>query len=182
MTSSRVLTLFASGLALCAACSAGPSGEPPRQDPAVGWVDRVCQAVVINGARLSQLPAIDPTDPVKAKEGMLAFLTSLSDSLTAVGDGITNAGTPPVTDGAAAVGKAMANLDGARTSVDSAKTTLAAAPATDPVAFQQAVDALAPNLGALQDNQGPVRDLRENPEINDAYHQAPTCHTLDGVS
>ncbi|MBM7773531.1 hypothetical protein JOD54_003735 [Actinokineospora baliensis] len=175
MPSPRI-ALAITGAALASACSA-----PPAQAPAVGWVDRICSTMVLNGARLSQLPAVDPGDPVRAKEGLLTFLTSLSESLTAVGDGITNAGAPPVADGGAAVEKALAGLEGARTSVDSARSKLAGVSVADPVAFQMAVAELADGLSGLADNRGPLRDLRENPGIEDAYREAGSCRALDGV-
>ncbi|GLZ42354.1 hypothetical protein [Actinokineospora sp. NBRC 105648] len=178
----RALAVVFSGLLVCAAAGCGSdSPAPAPQAPAVGWVDRVCQAVEANGARLSALPPIDPGKPAEARDGLLAFLGTLSEALTSVNDGITGAGAPPVANGGPAVDKALAGIDGAKTSLDSAKSKLAAIPVTDPVAFQAAITELGPSLGALTDSDGPLKDLRENPEINDAYAKAPTCRKLDGT-
>ncbi|MCP2274306.1 hypothetical protein LV75_006840 [Actinokineospora diospyrosa] len=175
----RTAICVVTGLILAAGCSAPPAAAP--QAPAVGWVERVCRAMVVNGARLSQLPAVDLADPVAAKEGLLAFLKTLSESLTAVEDGISAAGAPPVVDGEAAVSKALAGIDGARTSVESARTRLAEASAVDAEAFRGVVVGLGSELEGLAGSGGPLRDLRENGEIDDAYREAGGCRELDGV-
>lgn len=157
-------------------------GNTPQASPAVQWIDKVCGTLVTGGQKLSQMPAVDPANPAAAKEGLIGFFTSFSDTLTSLSTGLKDAGVPPVADGQATVDKAQATIDGAKTSVDSAKTKLAGIDTANPLAFQQALVELSPSLTALDNTDGPLKDLRANPELNTAFEQAPGCKQVDSES
>ena len=157
-------------------------GETTQASPAVQWIDKVCGSIAAGGQSLSQMPAVDPADPAKAKEGLVGFLSGLTNALTSVSKGITDAGVPPVADGQATVDKAQATIDGAKTSLDSARTKLEGVSTSDPVAFQKALVEISPSLTAFDNTDGPVKDLRANPELDTAFTQAPGCKQVDAGS
>ncbi|OLR92091.1 hypothetical protein [Actinokineospora bangkokensis] len=168
-------------LSACGSDSGSGSGGSagPASDPAVAWMDKVCGSLAAGGKQLSEIPSVDPTDPSKAKAGLVTFLTNLSTALGSVSTSIKDAGVPPVADGQATVDKAQATIDGARTSLDSAKTRLEAVSATDPVAFTNALQEISPSLSAFSNTEGPLKDLKANPELNEAFGKTPACKQVD---
>ncbi|SDD92776.1 hypothetical protein [Actinokineospora iranica] len=175
-------SVLVAAAALAGCSSDSPDTVPPPESPAVGWVEKVCQSVDATSAKTTQFPAFDPTDPAKTKEGLLTLFGTLSEGLTQVGDTITGAGAPPVANGSAVVDKALANIDGAKTSLDSVIKKVEAAPTNDPAAFQAALTELGASTDVFEKySEGPMKDLRENPEINDAFGKAPTCRKVAGM-
>ena len=165
------------------ACGAAPAPAPGNAEngPAITWSDHVCEVVRAGGVRLAQLPAVDPSAPAKAKDSLVTYLGSLSAALGDLANGITREGAPPVRDGQATLDRAMATLTSNRTSVDEAKEKLAAAPVTDQATFDAAVRDASTAFANLGAAEGPTKDLKDNPELAQAFGKAPNCRNLDGA-
>jgi hypothetical protein len=163
-------------------CSAQPSSSAPAENgPAITWSDHVCEVVRAGGVKLSQLPAVDPSVPAKAKESLVTYLGSLSDALSELADGITKEGVPPVRDGQATFDRAMTTLTAGKSSVEEAKTKLAAASVTDQATFESAVRDASTAFTQLGSTEGPTKDLKDNPELAQAFGKAPNCRNLEGA-
>ncbi|GHF52812.1 hypothetical protein FHX82_004215 [Amycolatopsis bartoniae] len=176
----RLLTVALAGLALTA-CGTASAPTSTENGPAITWSDHVCEVVRAGGVRLAQLPAVDPSAPAKAKDSLVTYLGSLSAALTDLANGITREGVPPVRDGQATLDRAMATLTSNRTSVDRAKEKLAAAPVTDQATFDAAVQNASTAFANLGTAEGPTKDLKDNPELAQAFGKAPNCRNLDGA-
>lgn len=166
-------------LAACSSPDIGAGSGGDVNDPAVTWAGHVCEVVRAGGVTLSQLPAMDPSAPAKAKDSLVTYLGSLSAALAELADGIQHEGVPPVRDGQATLDRAMSTLDASRSSVDSAKARLAAAAVSDQATFEQAVREASTAFQQLGDTDGPAKDLKDNPELARAFTAATTCRNLD---
>jgi len=164
-------------LGLAAGCGSDSSGDQVNGQ-AIAWAEQVCQTVQVGGQRLSEPPQVDPTNPQLAKDSLVGYLGVLLEALDSVAQGISRAGAPPVADGQSAVDKAMEALGKNRTAIGDARTKLQQAP-SDPVSFQQVLTDVGTQLGQLGSAEGPTKDLRSNPALNEAFTQAPTCQRLD---
>ncbi|CRK57216.1 hypothetical protein [Alloactinosynnema sp. L-07] len=176
--------IAAATLAMCTCATAAACGSdkgPQANAPAIAWSEQVCKAIDAGAAKLSQLPAVDPSNPQAAKDSLVVYLGSLSDALGGVSEGLKTAGTPPVTDGQAALDKAMTTVTTTRSTVDTAKTKLQAAPVTDTVTFQAAISDISKVMSQLTDNEGPAKDLKSNPELATAFASAATCQRVEGA-
>ena len=172
-----LLAVFGASTILTAGCGSD-SGGGQVSGQAIAWAEQVCQTVQAGGQRLSQLPQVDPNNPLQARDSLVGYLGVLLESLDAVANGITSAGTPPVANGQSAVTAAMSTLTKTRSAVGDARTKLQQAPA-DPASFQQVLTQVGQGMGSLGNTEGPTKDLRANPELNEAFTQAPTCQKLD---
>lgn len=172
----RLATLTALAV-LLTACSDDKSGGD-GVDP-VAWAEKVCKSVEGQAAVLSQSFNPDTTDPPKAKENLLSYLTNLAAGLDKLNNGVKDAGTPKVNDGPQVVEKVTRTLRDAKQGVDNAKSNLEKAAVTDAASFQAARDKVGEDLAALSDLEDPTRDLKSNTELNDAFNKAPTCKKLD---
>jgi hypothetical protein len=165
-------------LAGCSSSAEDPGAEEQVNVAAVSWADRVCQAVDAGGDTLSELPALDPEQPAGTRDGLVAYLESMSAALTDVADTISGAGIPPVAGGDAAVEKAMETISAEKSALESAKTTLTKAEITDEASFQQAIGQVRTAFDELSSADGPLVDLKKNPELNEAIGQAAACQGL----
>lgn len=166
-----------------AGCSASKQAPEPRplDSPAVAWAEKVCVSVEAGAAKLSTLPAMDTTDPVSTRDGMVAYLGDLVTALGGLADGIRAAGTPPVPDGTVAVDNALRTLTTTRTGIETAVATLSGTSTADPVALRRAMEDVGTGLAQLGTEEGPTKDLKANPELRDAFSKAPACRRLDGA-
>ncbi|KAA9153523.1 hypothetical protein FPZ12_034310 [Amycolatopsis acidicola] len=166
---------------LVAGCGGQAKNAQEENGPAITWSDHVCEVVRAGGVSLSQLPAVDPSAPAKAKDSLVVYLGSLSDALTRLSAGITKEGAPPVNDGQATLDRAMTTLNATKSSVDTAKTKLATAAVTDQATFEAAVSDASTAFAKLGSTEGPTKDLKDNPELAKAFGKAPNCRNLDGA-
>ncbi|HVK21714.1 MAG TPA: hypothetical protein VM677_10185 [Actinokineospora sp.] len=177
----RVIAAAMLAVCTCATVAAcGSDKGPTANGPAIAWSDQVCKTIDAGAAKLSQLPAVDPSNPQAAKDSLVVYLGSLSDALGNVTDGLKTAGAPPVTDGQATLDKAMATLTTTRSTVDTAKSKLQAAPVTDSATFQAAISEISKVMSSMTDNEGPAKDLKSNPELAVAFGNAATCQKVEG--
>lgn len=153
----------------------------PLNPAAVSWAEQVCQAVDSGADTLTQLPALNPAEPATTRDALVTYLGSMSEALSAVGDTITSEGTPPVTGGDKAVENAMTTISSEKSALEEAKTTLADATITDEKSFQQAISQVRSVFDELGNAEGPMKDLKANPELNKAISQATTCQELAGA-
>ncbi|WAL69429.1 hypothetical protein ORV05_17190 [Amycolatopsis cynarae] len=173
------LTLAACSSHQDASGGAPAAGAAGVNSAAVTWSDHVCEVVRAGGVKLSQLPAVDPSAPARAKDSLVTYLGSLSEALTELAGGIQREGVPPVHDGQATLERAMSTLDASKSSVETAKAKLAAAAVTDQATFEQAVREASTAFQRLGTTDGPTKDLKDNPELAQAFTQAPNCRNLD---
>ncbi|SFB64433.1 hypothetical protein SAMN05216266_14317 [Amycolatopsis marina] len=165
-------------LAGCGSEPDAPAGDQVNA-AAVSWAEQVCASVGSGGDTLSELPAFNPEQPDATRDGLVTYLESMSAALSDVADTITAAGTPPVEGGGATVEQAMETISTEREALESAKTTLTKAEITDEASFQQAISEVRTAFDELSSADGPLKDLKTNPELNEAIGRASACQGLD---
>ncbi|WP_116040548.1 hypothetical protein [Amycolatopsis palatopharyngis] len=178
LTGACTALVVAVTLTACSATAQDPVAEEQVNAAAVSWADQVCQSVDSGGDTLSELPALDPGRPAGTRDGLVAYLESMSASLSDVADTITSAGTPPVTGGDAAVEQAMETISAEKSALESAKTALAKAEVTDEASFQRAIARVRTAFDELSSADGPLAELKKNAELNEAIAQAAACQGL----
>lgn len=180
---SAVLVLSAAALLSCAACDSDAPADPGRHaDPAaLAWVDKVCTGVAAGSAKLSQPPAVDDADPVKTRDAMVGFLGRLGSALDDMAGGIRTAGVPPVPDGQSAVDKATGNLGETKSKLAETKAKMAQAKVTDQASLRRVIADADATMGKLADPEGPIKDLKANPELNLAFSESATCKRVYGT-
>ncbi|MBE1501551.1 hypothetical protein H4696_008651 [Amycolatopsis lexingtonensis] len=179
---SAVLAMAATALLSCAACGSEAPADPGRHaDPAaLAWVDKVCTGVAAGSAKLAQPPAVDNADPVKTRDAMVDFLTRLGSALDDMAGGIRGAGVPPVPDGQSAVDKATGNLTETKAKVGETKTKMEQAKVTDDASLRKVISEADATMGQLADPEGPIKDLKANPELDLAFSESATCKRVYG--
>lgn len=180
---SAVLAMSAAALLSCAACSSDAPADPGRHaDPAaLAWVDKVCTGVAAGSAKLSQPPAVDSADPVKTRAAMVDFLGKLGSALDDMAGGIRTAGVPPVPDGQSVVDKATGNLTETRTKVGETKTKMEQAKVTDDASLRKVISEADATMGQLTNPEGPIKELKANPELDLAFSESATCKRVYGT-
>ncbi|WP_233223592.1 hypothetical protein [Amycolatopsis sp. CA-128772] len=180
---SAVLAMSAAALLSGAACGSDAPPDPGRHaDPAaLAWVDKVCTGVAAGSAKLSQPPAVDDADPVKTRDAMVGFLGRLGSALDDMAGGIRTAGVPPVPDGQSVVDKATGNLTETRSKLAETKTRMEQATVTDQAGLRRAISDADATMGKLADPEGPIKDLKANPELNLAFSESATCKRVYGT-
>lgn len=173
----RALLAVFSCMAIAACDSGSSDGGGQVSGKAIAWAEQVCQNVQAGGERLSQLPQVDPSNPVGARDSLVSYLGVLTEALDSLASGLTSAGAPPVDNGQSAVNAAMSTLTKTRTAVGDARTKLQQTPG-DPASFQKVLTEIGEGMGKLDAAEGPTKDLRANPQLNEAFTQAPTCKRL----
>lgn len=180
---SAVLVMSAAAVLSCAACASDTPPDPGRHaDPAaLAWVDKVCTGVAAGSAKLSQPPAVDEADPVKTRDAMVDFLGRLGSALDDMAGGLRGAGVPPVPDGQSVVDKATGNLTETKTKLAETKTKMAQAKVTDQPSLRKVIAEADSTMGQLADPEGPIKDLKANPELNLAFSESATCKRVYGT-
>lgn len=185
-----VVAALAFGLVGCSGNSGGtgqgtsttttaPSESGGSAD-AVAWAEKVCSSVGSEVKALSEGPNVDPTNPERAKTGLVTYLDTLGTALDRMIGGIKGAGAPPVPEGQTAAARAIGTLEQAKSTVDSAKTNLQQANVADPAGLQAAIVKVGEDLQALGELEDPTKDLRGNEELDAAFKQAKSCQELSG--
>ncbi len=180
---SAVLAMAAAALLSCSACGSDTPADPGRHaDPAaLAWVDKVCTGVAAGSAKLSQPPAVDDADPVKTRDAMVDFLGRLGSALDDMAGGLRTAGVPPVPDGQSAVDKATGNLTETKTKLAETKSKMEQAKVTDQPSLRKVISDADSTMGQLADPEGPIKDLKANPELNLAFSESATCKRVYGT-
>jgi len=145
---------------------------------AVAWAEEVCKSVEGHIGALSQSPDIDTSNPQRAKDSMAAYLDNVAEAMDSMATGIKDAGPPPVDNGQQVLDQAVTGLEEAHTTVTNAKTTIEQAPTNDRAAFQQAFTKAGQDLQQLGELES-LETLETNPELRQAFDEAPTCQKLD---
>ncbi|HET9140567.1 hypothetical protein [Actinophytocola sp.] len=174
-----VVSAAALAFALSGCSDSNGSSSDGQAGGAVGWADRVCQAIGDDLTALQQRPDLTNTDPQKVRESLITYLSQLSSTLDGMVSGVKDAGPPPVTDGSAQVDKLTDLLGNAKTSLQEAKTALEQAQANDPQAYQAAVLKVTEEMSKFAELEDPFKELSQNKELSDAFEQAPECKKID---
>ncbi len=180
---SAVLVMSAAALLSCAACASDTPPDPGRHaDPAaLAWVEKVCTGVAAGSAKLSQPPAVDDADPGKTRDAMVDFLGRLGSALDDMAGGLRGAGVPPVPDGQSVVDKATGNLAETKTKLAETRTRMEQAKVTDQPSLRKVIAEADSTMGQLADPEGPIKDLKANPELNLAFSESATCKRVYGI-
>ncbi|REE97804.1 hypothetical protein [Thermomonospora umbrina] len=160
---------------LSAAGCSGSDDKKPELGPDVAWAGKVCELVGKNVGSLMPPTFSNPNDPKAKKAGYLKFLNDLSSRLTALESTLTTAGAPPVTGGQQALDKALQNLRTAKVGVAKATVAMNRAQTTNVRTFEKSVAGLNQAMQAYATYEGPVKDLRSNRQISDAFNRSSTC-------
>jgi hypothetical protein len=156
--------------------SGSGSGSGSTTGDPVAWAEKVCKSVEADVTLFTTPPNIDPSDPAKQKDGIVAYLGNLSTALDHFISGVKAAGPPPVADGQQAMTKMTDAFTAAKKTIDDAKSNIEKANTTDPAAFQEAFKKVGDDLSGLED---PTKDLKSSQALNDAFDKAPTCKKMD---
>lgn len=183
------------GLAGCAGEEPGtdsPSAPPPPSAPAtagsttdgtadsesVAWTDRVCTALLPAVETLRTPPPVDVTDPAAAQSTYRDYLREAESRAEAAEQEIESAGAPPVDGGEQLAQDVREQVADLRADVAEALRQVDAADAGNPVAVGQAVAVGGNVLGALGNQVQAVGALTADPELRNAFEQAPACADL----
>jgi hypothetical protein len=159
--------------------SNGSNSSGGQSGGAVGWADKVCQAIGDDLTALQERPNLTDTDPQKVRESLIAYLGQLTSTLEGMVSGVKDAGPPPVADGSAQVDKLTTLLGEAKTSLQEAKTNLEQVPANDPAAYQAAVLKVTEEMSNFAKLEDPFKEFEANKELNEAFEQAPACKQIN---
>lgn len=179
-----VLAALALGLAvILAACGQQQAGLRPaaresggQNDPAAGWADQYCGAVVQLVQTLSTMPPVDPSTPLRASRTSSELLGSIIGGLDRTLSGLNNLGPSPVAGGDAVRFDAIGTFSGLRSRAAAAKDRLDTS-TNDTAETQQALlGASAPldEISKLDLLQG----IGSIPELAAASKRAPACEPL----
>jgi hypothetical protein len=145
---------------------------------AVAWADKVCKSVESEIGTLTQEPKIDLSNAASARAGLTKFLDDFGTALDRLIGGIKGAGEPPVPDGKQVSDTAVRQFEQAQQIVSDAKTKLSQVPANDPAALKQAFTDVGQQLTTVGSLDA-TKDMRDVPELEDAFKKAETCKKLD---
>ncbi len=175
--------MAAAALLSCAACASDTPPDPGRHaDPAaLAWADKVCTGVAAGSAKLAQPPAVDDADPAKTRDAMVDFLGRLGSALEDMAGGLRTAGVPPVPDGQSVVDKATGNLTETRGKLAETKAKMEQAKVVDQPSLRQVISEADATMGKLADPEGPIKDLKANPELDLAFSESATCKRVYGT-
>ncbi|MBW0093673.1 hypothetical protein I4I73_29925 [Pseudonocardia sp. KRD-184] len=197
-TGPLVALVAAAGLGLTG-CAGGedPVADPPPAPPAptapatggttadgtadagaVAWTDRVCTALLPVVGTLRTPPPVDVTDPAAAQNAYRDYLGEAASRAEAAEQEIASAGPPPVDGGEQLAQDVREQVVDLRADVSEALRQVDAADATNPVAVGQAVAVGGNVLGALGNQVQAVGALTADPELRNAFEQAPACADL----
>lgn len=109
------------------------------------------------------------------------LLGRLGSALDDMAGGLRDAGVPPVPDGQSAVDKVTGNLGKTRTKLAATKTTMEQAKVTDDASLRRVISEADATMGRLADPEGPIKDLKANPELNLAFGESATCKRVYGT-
>jgi hypothetical protein len=112
---------------------------------------------------------------------MVGFLGRLGSALDDMAGGLRAAGVPPVPDGQSVVDKATGGLAETRTKLAETKTRMEQAKVTDQASLRQVISDADATMGRLADPEGPIKDLKANPELNLAFSESATCKRVYGT-
>lgn len=169
----RLAVLAASVAALSltlAGCSAG--------DP-VAWAEKVCGSMEPEIKKLTTPAQVDPTDPVKAKDAMSAYLGSAAGAMGNMVNSMESAGDPPVDGGGEAVDKVTAALNNAKSAFEEAKSTLDGADTSDPAKVQAAFMQVTQDMSSIEGMDNPTAEFDRNPELQQAFNEAESCQRIE---
>ncbi|MEU6040612.1 hypothetical protein ABZ801_34955 [Actinomadura sp. NPDC047616] len=168
----RVLGGVALGCALVVS-PAGCGGDE-KNDAKTVWAARVCDGVKRNAKRIS-LPTVDQRDARKSRAAILTFLGDMGGQLQAQAADLDAAGAPPVAGGKATYRATVTNLAKVRLELGHVSADLRRAQVTDMNSLAKALRSYQARMGAFASYQGPVKDLRANTELDEAFRKAPQC-------
>jgi hypothetical protein len=176
-----VLAALALGLAVTvAACGQQQAGlqsaARESNDPAAGWADQYCGAVVQLVQTLSTMPSVDPSTPQQASRTSSAVLGSIIDGLDRTLSGLNGLGPSPVAGGDAVRYDAIGTFSGLRSRAAAAKDRLDTS-ANDTAAAQQALLGASAPLDELS-KLDMLPGIGSIPELAAASERALACEPL----
>jgi hypothetical protein len=183
----------AAGLALAgcatdapvAADAPGPAPAPAGEGTdgtagpeAVAWTGSVCEALVPVAQTLRTPPEIDVTAPQTAQQAYRDYLLQARTQAEQAQQQLSTLGAPPVEDGEELVQDVQEQVADLREDVTEALGRVEAADPNNPLAIGEAVVAGGNVLGAVGNNVQAVGALTDEPELRNAFEQAPACAEL----
>jgi hypothetical protein len=150
--------------------------RPEPSDPAAGWADGYCGAVVQLIQTLSTMPSVDSSTPQRASRTSSELLGSVVDGLDRTLSGLTALGPSPVAGGDAVRHDAIGTFTGIRSRAAIAKQQLDAT-AADPAATQQALAGASVPLNEIS-KIDMLQGMNSIPELATASKRALACDSL----
>ncbi|MHA6793789.1 hypothetical protein ACVGVM_09775 [Pseudonocardia bannensis] len=178
--------VVATGLALagCASDPAptvtdpGPATTAPAEGASVEWTGTVCSALVPVVEALRTPPAPDLADPAATKQAYSSYLAqALQEAERAVQD-VTAAGPAPVEGGEQIAREVREQVTQLRDDLAEARAQVDQADPGDPAALGRAVTALGNTLASLGNSAQALTAVADNPRLEPAFRQAPSCQQL----
>ncbi|MCO1660901.1 hypothetical protein [Pseudonocardia humida] len=192
-TSPLVALAAAAGLAL-AGCATDAPVAPDAPEPvpapggeavegtagpeAVAWTGSVCEALVPVAQTLRTPPEIDVTAPQAARQAYRDFLVEARTQADQAQQQLSTLGAPPVEEGEELAQEVQEQVTDLREDVTEALNRVEAADPNNPLAIGEAVVAGGNVLGAVGNNVQAVGALTDEPELRNAFEQAPACEEL----
>jgi hypothetical protein len=146
---------------------------------AVAYMDKVCGAASEFAKIEKTAPKLDAGDSTKLKAEMAAYMGQLADAFTKSAEGLKNVGPSPVAGGEEAVNKMAETFTSLGAVFADAKTKVEQADANNATGGIQAAGEAISKLSELAD---PLRDLKNNPELQKATQTAPKCQEMQRLN
>jgi hypothetical protein len=146
---------------------------------AVAYMDKVCGAASEFAKIEKTAPKLDAGDSTKLKAEMAAYMGQLADAFTKSAEGLKNVGPSPVAGGEEAVNKMAETFTSLGAVFADAKTKVEQADANNATGGIQAAGEAIAKLSELAD---PLRDLKNNPELQKATQTAPKCQEMQRLN
>jgi hypothetical protein len=185
MRLSLVATAVVAAACALAGCTnggnSGTSSTPTSgaaSPEAVAYMDKVCGAASEFAKIEKTAPKLD-ADSAKLKAEMAAYMGQLADAFTKSAEGLKNVGPSPVAGGEEAVNKMAETFTSLGVVFTDAKTKVEQADANNATGGIQAAGEAIAKLSELAD---PLRDLKNNPELQKATQTAPKCQEMQRLN
>ena len=173
-----VLVGCGTGAPAAAPASTAPTPTGTPQEQALTWTSSVCSALVPLTAFLTAPPGFDVNTPAATRQAYSAYLNQglvLTDQARGA---LAAAGPAPVAGGDAIAEQVRGDVADLRANLVDARNQIDTANPNDPIALGRTLIGVSRVVGALLNGADVVRTLNQNPALNAAYAQAPSCAQL----
>ncbi len=142
------------------------------------WTGGICEGLLPVVGTLRTPPQIDVTDPAAAQRTYSSYLGEAQAQADQALREVTAAGAPPLAGGEQLAQAVQQQVTDLRNDVTEARAQLDGADPGNPVAIGQAVAAAGNVLGSAGSNVQALGALTSDPELRNAFEQAPSCQEL----
>jgi hypothetical protein len=153
---------------LAAACGGGLSD-------AVAWADNVCRVLQPFGDAVRRVPNLDLPNVNATRESVAEYFGSVAEAAAQASSELDKAGKSPIAGGDQLVMKYKYLLSRGKDSFSSAKSRIDATVPADSQSLTVVFTSIATEFQANGQSVDINRELKANPDLENAAKQAPSC-------